>query len=179
MYTRALPPNHPRAILDGSPTDTSVRPVASVNTGSQPAPLSIPINQINMDGGKIPIYLSGRVVLYTGATPGGFVLNIYNGSQFDISHRIAMVSTPLPASASGYVMPFMLNVQAVYDVEAGLLYGVYRGRIDPANNRYFQGQPFSLPVVVSPDALNFCACYGFSVAPLSGTQVQIARFTFG
>ncbi len=99
--------------------------------------------------------------------------------MFDINHRIASTNAWLPANANGVVMPFSLSAQAVWDVKTQTLYGLYWGTVDPANNKNFGWTPFVIPVVVNPNSMNFAASYGFSVAPLSGTKVEIMTFGFG
>jgi hypothetical protein len=179
MYSRKYPPLHPRFVTDAQPTTTVITPVSSVASGAAPALLSIPIADLNLDGGKVALFLSGRATIYTGSNPGALAVNLYNGTVFDINHRIASISAWLPANASGVVLPFSLSVQAVWDVKTQKLYGLYWGVVDPANNRNFGWTPFAIPVVVNPNSMNFAAAWGFSQAPLTNTTVEILEFRLG
>ncbi len=179
MFSRKYPALDPRYVADAQPTTTAILPVQSVGFGTAPALLGLPVSTASIDGGKVPLFLSGRVTLYSGAAPGAFVVNLFNGNVFDITHRIAKLAVDLPASAAGYIFPFSLTVQAVYDVKTQVLYGLQWGVIDPANNQSYGWQPFILPAVVDQNSMNFAASYGFSVAPLSGTMVEIMSFGFG
>jgi hypothetical protein len=90
-------------------------------------------------------------------------------------------SFSLPANASGVILPFNLRVQCAYDAQAQQLYGIIDCFMGNATNNGRQSPAATAPYpnAVPPNNLAFQALYAFSVAPLSGTTVEILELVVG
>ena len=177
MFSRKYSPTFSRFVPDVSNPPAGQTWVKSLISGSDPAVLSVP-QGANVDGSKIPIFLSGRVTLYSGSTTPVFSLNICQGAA---RQSLFNTSCQLPVSASGLLIPFSLSLQGVYDVKTRRLYGLVWGAIINLNATPAWIGPafFNSGSPVAPDDLNFTAWYGFTPAPLAGTIVEILEFRFG
>jgi hypothetical protein len=177
MFSREYSPTFSRFVPDVNPTGTGLTFVGSLVSGSDPAYLTVP-QGANIDGSMIPIFLSGRLVYHTGASPCDFTISVCQGTP-STSQVLGSLTGALPANKLKGIAPFYWFGRACYDVSTQTMTGIRYGGYDPSLLGWSNWDTFVLPNPVPPGALQFFVQYQFSVAPLAGTQVQITEFRFG
>jgi hypothetical protein len=107
-----FPSTHPAYCPVIPVSDDAGHNICSVASGSNPVVLSIPASAVDVDGARFSLYIAGRIKLYTGATPGQMNLYIDIGNPI-LGNRVSVV--PLPANASGVIIPFSYTISFIYD----------------------------------------------------------------
>jgi hypothetical protein len=170
-----LPASHPAFCPTLSITDTNTHSIASVASGTSPAYMSLPASAVDVDGRRFSIGVAGRITLYDGATQPTFNLHFRQGNP--TANTLWSLGTLLRPSQTGEKIPFRLGVECYYDAVAKQICGFGRGYIGTYQAVTSTNGAFWLVnAVVSPNDLTFSVDMDFTVAPLSGTTVQILEF---
>ena len=173
-----LPITHPAYVAPLTVTNTSIHYVSSLASGGTNASqLMIPATTVDADGKRFNIFLSGRIKLYSSASPGTFNLRLAWGTSYNAVGNWAL---NLPPSAAGTILPFSLRAECNYDSVAQLLFGYVTGILgNQAYTTYITPQGATNSFIASPsaDQLIFSCFYSFQVAPNSGTTVEITEFS--